>query len=66
MLWPRVLVKAEDRRGASRKTDEDIAERVSGGVRLDRSPLRRELAVAHDQPERRDKIRHRKRHHPGR
>jgi hypothetical protein len=62
----RVPVKAEDRRGARQKTDEDIAERMSGGVRLDRSSLRREHVVAHDQPERRDKTPHRKRPHPGR
>jgi len=29
-----------DRRGRRRKEDEDIAERVSGGVRLDRSSVR--------------------------
>jgi hypothetical protein len=29
-----------DRRGRRRKEDEDIAERISGGVRLDRSSVR--------------------------
>jgi hypothetical protein len=44
-----------DRRGRRRKEDEDIAERISGGVRLDRSSVRgRECDIADKrQPERR-------------
>jgi hypothetical protein len=33
-----------------RKNDEDIAERISGGIRLERSSPPRKPEVAHDQP----------------
>jgi len=48
MLGEPTDVKRADRRGARRnKTDEDIAERMTGGIRLDRSsapPAPRETA----------------------
>jgi hypothetical protein len=46
-----VLKKPVSRRSDRRKNDEDIAERITGGVRIDRSSQtrRRERPVAHDQ-----------------
>jgi hypothetical protein len=42
--------KDVDRRADRRKNDEDIAERISGGVRLERPSPWRERDVAHDHP----------------
>jgi hypothetical protein len=39
-----------DRHPERGKSDEDIAERISGGVRLERSSPLRKPEVAHDQP----------------
>jgi hypothetical protein len=59
-----VVKKDMDRRTDRRKNDEDIAERISGGVRLDRSSSSRERGVAAD--ERADKSRRDKRRRPDR
>jgi hypothetical protein len=45
-----MVKKDMDRRADRRKNDEDIAERISGGVRLERPSAWRARGVAHDQP----------------
>jgi hypothetical protein len=54
------MKKDLDRRTERRKSDEDIAERISGGVRLDRSSSWRERGAAHDQPSSPQKSHHHK------
>lgn len=61
-----VLKKKRDRRADRRKNDEDIAERISGGVRLERPPAWRQRDLADDQPPSPDKTRHEKRRRSGR
>jgi hypothetical protein len=58
--------KYMDRRTERRKNDEDIAERISGGVRLERPAGWRDRVTADDQSHSADKPRRNKRRPSGR
>jgi hypothetical protein len=50
MLNAEQALTPKERRSARRKTDEDIAERICVGVRVERSSAWRERGIAHDGP----------------